>query len=171
MRTLEMNICEKEEDRRFRGNQSLVCEIVRVAAYSLTHSREAPSLVDRVQQFSDLAPDCHKKYLGHYLLFFHGVWWERSHTFKGDIKIRVSFFKFSLFLIQFYSLRLWSPMHHPNGQINLIDYFKGVVNDSPDYQGREKRWSLPDTCVAICQCKTANPSGLVRGDMPVQDSE
>jgi hypothetical protein len=29
----------------------------------------------------------------------------------------------------------------PNGKIILIDYCKGVVNDSLDYQGHDKRWS------------------------------
>ena len=33
----------------------------------------------------------------------------------------------------------------PNGESNLIDYCKGVVNDSPDYQGHDQRWSLPDS--------------------------
>jgi hypothetical protein len=33
----------------------------------------------------------------------------------------------------------------PNGQIDLIDYCKGVVNDSPDYQGHDQRWSPPDS--------------------------
>ena len=33
----------------------------------------------------------------------------------------------------------------PNGQINLIDYCNGVVNDSPDYQGHGQGWSPPDS--------------------------
>ena len=33
----------------------------------------------------------------------------------------------------------------PNGKSNLIDYCKGVVNDSPDYQGHDQRWSPPDS--------------------------
>ena len=54
---------KKTENRRFRGKQSLAledtllerydCVSVRVAHF-LTHSREAPSLVDQVQ-YTDLA--------------------------------------------------------------------------------------------------------------------
>ena len=33
----------------------------------------------------------------------------------------------------------------PNGKINLIDYCEGVVNDSPDYQGHDQKWSPPDS--------------------------
>jgi hypothetical protein len=33
----------------------------------------------------------------------------------------------------------------PDGKSNLIDYCKGVVNDSPDYQGHDQRWSPPDS--------------------------
>ncbi len=56
----------KEEDRRFRGNQSLahgdklferyVCVSVRVAHF-FTRTGEAPSLMDRVQ-CTDLASNC-----------------------------------------------------------------------------------------------------------------
>jgi hypothetical protein len=31
----------------------------------------------------------------------------------------------------------------PNGKSDLIDYCKGVVDDSPDYQGHDLRWSPP----------------------------
>ena len=33
----------------------------------------------------------------------------------------------------------------PNGKSNLIDYCKGIVNDSPDYRGHDQRWSPPDS--------------------------
>ena len=33
----------------------------------------------------------------------------------------------------------------PNGKSVLIDHCKGVVNDSPDYQGHDQRWSPPDS--------------------------
>ena len=33
----------------------------------------------------------------------------------------------------------------PNGKSNLIDYCKGVVNDSPDNQGHDQRRSPPDS--------------------------
>ena len=31
----------------------------------------------------------------------------------------------------------------PNGKSDLIDYCKGVVDDSPDYQGHDQTWSPP----------------------------
>ena len=31
----------------------------------------------------------------------------------------------------------------PNGKSDLIDYCKGVVDDSPDYQGHDQIWSPP----------------------------
>jgi len=32
----------------------------------------------------------------------------------------------------------------PNGKSILIDFCKGIVNDSPDYQGHDQRWSPRD---------------------------
>ena len=39
----------------------------------------------------------------------------------------------------------------PNGKSILIDYYKGIVNDSPDYQGHDQRWSPTDSWRYVCQ--------------------
>ena len=39
----------------------------------------------------------------------------------------------------------------PNGKSILIDYCKGIVNDSPDYQGHDQRWSPTESWRYVCQ--------------------
>ena len=39
----------------------------------------------------------------------------------------------------------------PNGKIILIDFCMEIVNDSPDYQGHDQRWSPPDSWHLSCR--------------------
>ena len=52
----------------------------------------------------------------------------------------------SAFEILLVSLALvYYASNMPNGKSILIDYCKEIVNDSPDYQGHDQRWSPPDS--------------------------